>query len=437
MQIPSIAGNVLAGLCLWLSLVILSSCKKPTEPDNTHGFNITVEDVSCIEAWVRVKSEGLKLPAEIIITKNQIPALSFTMTTADTVVMLDSLLPKQNYTFHAFRSDYLKTGATAQCTTMDTTSHNLTWQTWTFGEGSYSAFKDVAIINENDIWAVGEIRKTNELEIYNAAHWDGINWNVIRVWFPTVCNSSSRTAFPVQAVHVVSENEVWFSSAGGKIAVFKNRVQVKEFCLPADVEIGTTAIWGNRTDNIYIVGWSGGIAYYNGTQWTKIESGTTLRINDICGSQNTATGHDEVICVAADIDQNNGKKVFVINESKVQTVLDTGLPWYSLTIFSINARKYYIGGDGLFETTTLNSSWKKTPYSPQYPTEKIRGLGYNNIFMVGGYGMIRHFNGLTWQNYLDQIYFSNGVFGDVDVKDNCVACAGYKGNRAVITIGKK
>ncbi|GAB6283729.1 MAG: hypothetical protein STSR0008_25320 [Ignavibacterium sp.] len=42
---------------------------------------------------------------------------------------------------------------------MDTTSHNFSFETWTFGgEAGSSVLYDVAIIDENNIWAVGEIR---------------------------------------------------------------------------------------------------------------------------------------------------------------------------------------------------------------------------------------------------------------------------------------
>ncbi len=63
-------------------------------------------------------------------------------------------------------------------TTMDTTSHNFTWQTWTFGEHSSSTLYDVAIIDENNIWAVGEIYMNDSLgnpdpDAYNAVHWNG------------------------------------------------------------------------------------------------------------------------------------------------------------------------------------------------------------------------------------------------------------------------
>lgn len=62
---------------------------------------------------------------------------------------------------------------------MDTTSHNFTWQAFEFGkQTNVSRLFDVAIINENDIWAVGEIYMNDSLgnpatNAYNAVHWDG------------------------------------------------------------------------------------------------------------------------------------------------------------------------------------------------------------------------------------------------------------------------
>ena len=59
----------------------------------------------------------------------------------------------------------------------DTTSHNFTFTTYTFGgTGGSSYFKDVAIINDSDIWAVGEIYSDSSM--YNAVHWNGKNWEL-------------------------------------------------------------------------------------------------------------------------------------------------------------------------------------------------------------------------------------------------------------------
>lgn len=66
---------------------------------------------------------------------------------------------------------------------LDTTSHNFVWEIDTLGSyGSY--LMDVVIIDENDVWAVGQIKSGYDTTIsgndtfytpikYNAVHWDG------------------------------------------------------------------------------------------------------------------------------------------------------------------------------------------------------------------------------------------------------------------------
>ena len=48
-------------------------------------------------------------------------------------------------------------------------------------------------------------------------------------------------------------------------------------------------IWGSSSNDLYVVGNNGKIAHYNGTSWQRIESGTTLNINDIWGDFNEKT----------------------------------------------------------------------------------------------------------------------------------------------------
>ncbi|GEM_PF-3371976 len=70
---------------------------------------------------------------------------------------------------------------------MDTTSHNFIWRIFTFGGKAGSSFLyAVAIIDENNIWAVGEIYLKDSLENpdplpYNAVHWNGSEWELKRI----------------------------------------------------------------------------------------------------------------------------------------------------------------------------------------------------------------------------------------------------------------
>ena len=47
-----------------------------------------------------------------------------------------------------------------------------------------------------------------------------------------------------------------------------------------------------------MVGNNGQIAHYNGTNWQRIESGTTLNINDIWGDYNDKTQEWEILAAA-------------------------------------------------------------------------------------------------------------------------------------------
>lgn len=121
-----------------------------------------MEDVSCSEAWIKLNTSNITLPASVELIKDSTLTQTIDLTTVDTILYVDSLLPNQTYNFHTTIHSYNHTGNVTSdpltVTTMDTTSHNFNFQTWTFGgqAGSCTLY-DVAIINENNIWAVGEI----------------------------------------------------------------------------------------------------------------------------------------------------------------------------------------------------------------------------------------------------------------------------------------
>ncbi len=60
---------------------------------------------------------------------------------------------------------------------IDTTRHEINWIIDDIGEYG-SILRDVAIIDENNIWAVGELFKrfTVMTLAYNVVHWDGQKW---------------------------------------------------------------------------------------------------------------------------------------------------------------------------------------------------------------------------------------------------------------------
>ncbi|MGE5796145.1 MAG: hypothetical protein ACM34N_05135 [Ignavibacteria bacterium] len=175
-------------------------------------------------------------------------------------------------------------GDTLQVKTLDTTSHDFTWQKYEFGEGASSIFNDVAIIDENNIYAVGEIYlndSTGQLDInaYNLVKRDGNSWNFQRIMFYTICGQQNRTPYPAKSIFIFNENSILVAMNGDQIAKIENGTQTTTFCLPWSFTINK--FWGINDNDFYMVGNGGNIVHYQNGTWQKIESGTELNLNDI------------------------------------------------------------------------------------------------------------------------------------------------------------
>jgi hypothetical protein len=203
--------------------IFFSNCDTtdPPKPDN-RKIILTFEDASCIEAWITLTTENVQLPADINVTttdedgnsKSHISILS----TQDSLLYIDSLLPNKTYKFKAELSGIPNPVSSNEitATTIDTTSHNFTWQKFTFGVGASSIFSDVAIIDENNIYAVGEIYLNDSIgqpdpTRYNLAVWNGSNWSIKRVPY---YYQGQPYYNPIQTIFAFGINDIWFTGNG-------------------------------------------------------------------------------------------------------------------------------------------------------------------------------------------------------------------------------
>src|SRR5690606_22734533 len=149
-------------------------------------LTLTFEDASCIEAWINITTENLQLPATINILINDSLSHISILNTQDSLLYIDSLLPNKTYKLKATSSEYRVLSSEITFTTMDTTSHNFTWQFFEFGDPGISSFLfDAFIFNENKIYVVGEIYLNDSLgqidsKPYGSAVWNGNSWDISR-----------------------------------------------------------------------------------------------------------------------------------------------------------------------------------------------------------------------------------------------------------------
>ncbi len=431
-------------LLLFLSLLLVTSCDT-TNPPSNNKITLTFEDASCTEAWLNLKLDNITLPTKITIKQDDSTIVETNINSTDTTLFIEHLLPSQNYTFYStikqMNNEAIKSN-NLSITTMDTTSHNFTWQTFTFGNRN-SVLKDVAIINKNNIWAVGEIHtaetdqwnedSTKWVQPYNAVHWDGNTWELKRI----LVNYKGNTIFlALESIFAFSATDIWLVSSLPIHGDGKNW-KIYDVREETNSNLSLTTVWGSSSNDIYFAGRSGSLAHYNGSSWTKIESGTELSINDIWGDYNEKMGKWEVLAVASSIAINEGNKLISINNHTSTPLSTEGLRWAIQTIWFKTKRKYLIGGDGLFQTNSLLNTWETNKLVPNIWTVSLNGIDINDLFSTGPFGMVLHYNGITWRDYTNETKYKGVCYATTSINNNLVAISGATSDQGVILIGRR
>ena len=331
----------------------------------------------------------------------------------------------------------------------DTTSHNFTFQTWTFGEHSSSVLYDVAIIDENNIWSVGEIYLNDSLgqpdpHAYGVIHWNGLEWEVKRL---TVQNPSGGFSYITPTgIFVLGSDEIWLASGG--IFLFDGVNILQSFWLinysgytGGIFENGETAqrLWGKSSNDLYTVGNKGALAHYDGSDWQKIESGTELNIYDIYGQKSTNVEY-EILCVAAEQSVSTDKKIIKIENNVPVNLSSSGILYSIRSVWFKPKSKYFVVGSGIFSKIDINSNQAWTSVGEEiteYYINSIDGNDLNDIVACGAYGELLHFNGKDWQSFQSVVQLQAGSYREIKIKDNFIIAVGYDSPKAVMTIGQR
>lgn len=321
---------------------------------------------------------------------------------------------------------------------MDTTSHNFVWEIDTLGDyGSY--LNDVAIIDENNVWVVGNIE--TDSGSFNAAHWDGSEWklkNYLGKW----------GYFPAKSIAVFSDGSIWLGSSCSIYKIVDDETTQLWECDWGNGESGiVNKIWSSSLNNIFFVGNNGSIVHYDGSEFTRMESGTEVDLTDIWGTMDNTTGI-VIIWTSGYDESTDGSIVLTLDNGEWKTVYErfpnfTGntiddkvhfTPMASTLWTVTESENLWVGGgSGVY---TLNDKYESTAYSYidienevgyfSFPW-KIRGNGKNDILIVGENSSIFHYNGASW-NWYEQIYSTNTKLVNVAIHLNFAVAIGIDQN---------
>ena len=420
-------------LLLLVSYFIITISCNTTEPPiitppppDLRKITLTFEDASCTEVWLKIKADSLTLPAELTL-KQYIPtgdSLSqiFVLNTQDSVLYIDSLLPNQAYNYQAvLNTDTTIKSEKVTAQTLEPTSHNFTWQTWEFGQHSSSVLYDVAIIDENNIWAVGAIYMNDSLgnpdyKAYNAVHWDGNEWELKRI--PILL--SGVPFYPViKSVFAFNENDIWFEAG-----IHWDGVSFKQISVNISFTSNVNKIWGENGNSIYFVSNSGNIVHFTSTQfvntWTKLESGTTLNLTGIYKSPTSdiiwASGRSSTYSSSVLLRYKNNvwEKVFEGLSTDYYNGNEIG---FFFDVWSDNKYRTYLNnGFGLYvQDNDTEFNFKRITPIFSDVAFGMSGDKSNNIFIAGQKGLVGHYNGFTYKEF-SELQNNSMYLNAVDVK---------------------
>ena len=321
----------------------------------------------------------------------------------------------------------------------DTTSHNFTFVIDTLGKHPDSVWVDpsilwdVWVVNENDVWVVGEINTLdtgfdslgNFIPPYSAAHWNGEKWEYVRFWDNGWPSHSVIT--PVFSIWKFSDSEVWLA-AGGIFKKKGDRWYLKYKNNPDAGEM-VTKLWAASENEIYGVGARGLIVKYDGNSWTRMESGTDVDLLNIWGVKDEQTGQTHVFAAGSRGDRYYGV-VLELKDGQWLHRFDEQHPifgkeddhTYPLAVWAYKDSVYvsYSGydSDNVYRHDINNFSNDFTLIHSETigAVRSIHGNTYNDFFGAGYLDALFHYNGKTIRNFSNikdvSKYYSVKQYGD-------------------------
>ncbi len=303
----------------------------------------------------------------------------------------------------------------------DSTSHNYLWKLDTLGDGNASTLYDVAMINDNLVYAVGDISVRDTMggfqsPPFNLARWTGRTWEL-----STVVDSGFGYGANYSIV-AFGPDDIWI---GGTVPKHWDGTRWRFFGSSAGYPGGfhITAIGGTSSQDLYFGGDDGNLRHFDGATWQVIPTGTTAQIQDIWAGTNSSVGSGVSLMVASEKYTASDRKIL---RTKQGSMVDT-ISWPADLVRPIHSVWFsgqsdiYVCGAGVYSYNGV--AWKEIADVSVYFTNKIRGISAQDIMVVGDFGIVAHYNGSSWRTY-PELMLPAGQIRSVAIKGNTAVAVG-------------
>ncbi len=449
--------------CILLQIIVtvgLLSCKKDEPcltcpPPNVQHIFLDTLIIDPTEVWLRVYTNDSSTAGAIEVYRDSGAILLKTIVGVDTTIIDSGLTPMSTHSYKAYR---LQGGLRIDSTrvmrlrTMDTTNHNFTWQIDTLGDGGPSILRDVSAINDTSVWVVGELHYKDssgnlQAEPFNAAHWDGNKWTPLRIYY---VYQGQNFYSALYAVFSFGPSDVW---VGSNQPEHWNGNTWEQYDVQGTVFTGyISKIWGTSSSNLYIVGKSGAIAHFDGSTWTRMDSGTDVDLLDVWGSPDGsvvwACGYyynKPGTYLLRYSTQTSRWEIRYDGTSSEFSIRPDSLSGAYTGVYTPTKNRIYVGSSaGVYAAPATTQGQAKrlsftSTYFPGFP-RGLRGNASNDLTIAGAYTMIAHYNGMSWR-YFSELRRPDEHFNALSQTRNLIVAVGIIpdpiNSRAIAFIGRR
>ncbi len=326
------------------------------------------------------------------------------------------------YKIEAFFLDSLKdTSTTLIAVTLDTAGHSFNWVVDTIGLPG-NILVDVWGYDENNVWAIGVVDLPEGRS--GVIKWNGAKWEI----YPGFGAEK-------KGIYGVDQDNIFVVGSSGSFGVAGIwdgiSWEVTDFLFhypQGDTIWGLRAVWATSQYNIWAVGHQGTIVHWNGEEWHKMKGiNNQLSFWDI-------HGFDEENIYAVG---NTSSTLFIYKFNGIEWQLFytdnrggsiTSSIWgpHKNLIYVTDAKEYRINYGNVFEFFIRGQ---------ESVINRIRGSSANNIYTVGDFGEVFHYNGANWQKQTElYTHPDSRLLQGIWANDEVVFIVGLTGDSGAIII---
>ena len=249
-------------------------------------------------------------------------------------------------------------------------------------------------------------------------HFDGRSWTDVKLHI--VQGGTISGAIDLKAIYGFGPDDIW--AVGNRFE--KNPTPPPDYTMTSliihfdgdqwqeyQVDSGSLLqdVWGISSTNVWAGGIYGTLFHFNGAAWEKVDMPQNHWFLSFAGFS-----ENDVYAISYEFDSLSVSTYYLLHWD--------GIEWSMEDTFTESATipdkfgghlliidgQFFSAGDGVFQKTS--SGWERTFYEPHLHFRNINGSSVENLFAVGNFGAVYHFNGQDWfpfsQFASDEIHYN-------------------------------